>query len=113
MLELLLVIVGIEFSHVSGGSILARHRELPIELGDAGKSFGNRFGIWSRGAPRGASSFTAVLCKVEGEDALGGLGTLEHLRMAQRAYRVVEAGAPVVLHARPRELVILPVSFIF
>src|SRR5882672_4306724 len=59
-----------------------------------------------------ASSFTAVLCKVEGEHALDGLGTLEHLRMAQRAYRVVEAGAPVVLHARPRELVILRVAFI-
>src|SRR6266478_2238528 len=55
-------------------------------------------------APGGASSFTAVLCKVEAEDALEALGTLEHLRMAQRAYRVVVAGAPVVLHARPREL---------
>src|SRR5882757_5170087 len=52
-------------------------------------------------APGGASSFTAVLCKVEGENTLEALGTLEHLRVAQRAYGVVVAGAPMVLHARP------------
>ena len=43
--------------------------------------------------------FTAVAREVEGEDALVIRGALKDFRMAQRAYGVVIARAPVVLHA--------------
>src|SRR3981081_2059005 len=56
------------------------------------------------------SSFTPVLSEVERHDALAGVGAPEHLRMAQGSHRVVIAGAPVILHAEPRELVVFRMS---
>jgi hypothetical protein len=58
-----------------------------------------------------ALSFTAVLRKVEGEDALEVFGTLEYFGMSEGARCVVVAGT-MILHAGARELVILRVSLI-
>src|SRR5882757_10344887 len=58
------------------------------------------------------SSFTPVLSEVESQDALDGVGTSDDFGMAQGSHRVVIAGAPVVLHAEPRELVVLRMSLV-
>ena len=39
-------------------------------------------------------------------------GAFEHLEVTQRAARVVIAGAPMFLHAQPREFIILGVAFV-
>src|SRR5260370_42476527 len=85
----------------------------PDRIGRCRRTIRESFRNLVPSAPGGASSFTAILCKVEGENTLEALGALEHLRMAQRAHRVAVAGAPVILHACPRELVILRVAFVF
>src|SRR5438105_12928640 len=57
-------------------------------------------------------SFAAVVGEIENEYAIDALRALEDLRMAQRADRVMIPGAPMVLHARARELIILRFTFV-
>jgi len=54
--------------------------------------------------------FAAVVGEVEGEDSFVIRGTLKRSRMAQRANGAVIAGAPVLLHAGAREVVVLRVA---
>src|SRR6266536_387828 len=56
--------------------------------------------------------FPAVPVEIEGEDALVIRGALEDFAMTQGAPRVVISGAPVLLHARTRKLVVLRVPFV-
>src|SRR5262245_35233924 len=50
--------------------------------------------------------------EVEGEDAVGALGPLQHLGMVERAAHVAVAARPVLLHGAARELVVLGRAFI-
>ena len=56
-------------------------------------------------APWPSNSFL-VPC-VHGETESEDLSAIQHLAMAQRAARVIIAGAPMLLHAQPRELGVL------
>src|SRR5580704_8797288 len=56
--------------------------------------------------------FTAILGQIEGEDAFVIRRALEHFRMAQGANGIVIAGAPVLLHAGAREVVILRMALV-
>src|SRR5580658_2894116 len=70
-----------------------------------------------RVAPYGAAvsqrdSLPSVLRQIEGHDAFEVVRPGEYFGMAQGAHRIVVARAPVVLHAVPREFIILGVSLV-
>ena len=56
--------------------------------------------------------FPPVHGKIERADPFLIAGPLQRLGMAKRAHRVVIAGAPMLLHGQPRELVVLRVALI-
>src|SRR5437660_8036430 len=56
--------------------------------------------------------FTPVRSEIKSKDAFVIAGPLQHLAMAQRAARVMIAGPPMLLHAQPRELVVLGMAFV-
>ena len=56
--------------------------------------------------------FPPVHGKIERGEPLLIAGPLERLGMAQRAHRIVIAGAPMLLHGQPGKLVILGVALI-
>src|SRR5580704_8512860 len=56
--------------------------------------------------------FAVVVGEVEGEDAFMMSGALKHFRMAQRANGVAIAGAPVLLHAGARKIVVLRLALV-
>jgi hypothetical protein len=56
-------------------------------------------------------SFAAILSEIESHDACLIARSFEHLRVAQRADRIMVTSAPVLLHAPARKLVILRAVF--
>jgi hypothetical protein len=56
--------------------------------------------------------FTSVRREIERKCAGVIAGPLQHRGMTQRAARVVVSGAPVLLHAQARELVVLGMAFV-
>src|SRR6185503_886873 len=58
------------------------------------------------------ASLAAVLGQIEGENAFEALRTLQNLRVTQCAPSIVVTGAPMLLHAEAREVVVLRMTLI-